>query len=79
MPLKAGPRGTINLKNGPGICDVFVFYLPRGNKPPSKSRSLIHQTLISTKLVIRIRWPTNLVISTMVQRNGDYSSSGGCS
>ena len=52
---EAGPR-TTNLKNRSEICYFFVFYLPRGNKSPNKSRSKIRQPPISTNLVIRFRF-----------------------
>ena len=56
MQFQAGPRGTKYLENGYGICYVFVFDLPRGNKqiaikdpPPTHFDESGHQDLLANK------------------------------
>ena len=54
---KAGPRGSTDLKNGPDIFYVFVFYVPRCKKSPNKFGHQVRQPPISKNLVIRICRP----------------------
>ena len=79
MLIEAGPRGSTHLQNASEISNVIELYLPRGNKSPNKSGLQVRQPPTSTNPVIRIYWPTNLVISAMAQSSVDDSSSGDCS